>query len=358
MSPCPIEKLGNVSKVINGGTPKTSVPAFWDGDHKWITPAEMGKRMSPFASITKRTLTDKGLGKRKLLPPYSVILSSRAPIGHLVINEVPMTFNQGCKGIIPSEALQYKFLYYFLLRSVEHLDSLGTGATFKELSATNLKNLPIPVPPLPEQERIVAKLDEAFAAIATASDHTRRKLQNARDLFQSTLHSTFQQKGKDWVEKIVKDLCDNSRVITYGVIKLGDHIPNGIPCLRTSNVRHLRIDTYGMKIISFELSNSYSRTILKGGEVLVNVRGTLGGVAKVPSEMAGWNISREVAMIPADDSKINSDYLAYWIATKDSQDWLTGVKKGAAYTGIMATSREMFHPAISLGTFATPPSVP
>jgi len=130
------------------------------------------------------------------------------------------------------------------------------------------------------------------------------------------------------------NLCVPDRVITYGVMKLGEHIPDGVRSLRTSNVRPLRIEIEGMKIIAPDLSEDYSRTILRGGEVLVNVRGTLGGVAPVPPEMAGWNISREVAMVPADASKVDSNYLAYWIATKNSQDWLTGVKKGAAYTGI------------------------
>jgi type I restriction enzyme S subunit len=67
---------------------------------------------------------------------------------------------------------------------------------------------------------------------------------------------------------------------------------------------------------------------------LVNVRGTLGGVAVVPPKMAGWNVSREVAVVPIDPSRINPSYLSYWIGSGVSQRWLTGVKKGAAYVGI------------------------
>jgi type I restriction enzyme, S subunit len=130
------------------------------------------------------------------------------------------------------------------------------------------------------------------------------------------------------------DLCENQRIITYGVIKLGEHVDDGIPCLRTSNVRWLDIDLNGMKKISSSLSTNYKRTILKGGEVLVNVRGTLGGVAVVSPDMTGWNISREVALIPVDSTRICSAYLAYWIGAKANQEWLVGVQKGAAYTGI------------------------
>ncbi|NLY00753.1 MAG: restriction endonuclease subunit S [Rhodopirellula sp.] len=183
--------IGEVCEVVNGGTPKTGVAAYWDGPHRWITPAEMGKRLSPCVDETERTLTDLGLenSSARLLPPNSVILSSRAPIGHLVINAVPMATNQGCKGLIPCGEIEYKFLYYYLIGAVELLNSLGTGATFKELSGGKLKDVSIPVAPLPEQRRIVGILDEAFDGIAAAKANADKNLQNARDLFQSHLNA-------------------------------------------------------------------------------------------------------------------------------------------------------------------------
>ena len=143
-----ISTLGEACEVMNGGTPKTGVPEYWDGSHLWITPAEMGGRLSPYVSDTERKITDSGLrdSSARMLPPNSVILSSRAPIGHLVINTEPMGTNQGCKGLIPRSQLQYKFLYYYLSSIVDLLNSLGTGATFKELSGGKLKEVTIPVP--------------------------------------------------------------------------------------------------------------------------------------------------------------------------------------------------------------------
>jgi type I restriction enzyme S subunit len=89
-----------------------------------------------------------------------------------------------------------------------------------------------------------------------------------------------------------------------------------------------------MKRIAPALSSEYSRTILKGGEVLVNFRGTLGGVAVASPEMAGWNVSREVAVVPVDAARVNPAFLSYLIGSGATQDWLGGVKKGAAYIGI------------------------
>src|SRR5262249_52298115 len=112
-----------------------------------------------------------------------------------------------------------------------------------------------------------------------------------------------------WDSSKLEALCEPRRVITYGVIKLGNEVDGGVPCLRTSNVRWLRVETSGMKRISKSLSEEFGRTVLRGGEVLVNVRGTLGGVAIASPEMAGWNVSREVAVVPVDASKADPMFL-------------------------------------------------
>lgn len=198
-----------VCEVVNGGTPKTGVVEFWDGPHQWITPAEMGKRATPYIGQTERTITDAGLqnSSARLLPEQSVILSSRAPIGHLVINTVPMATNQGCKGLVPRDGLDCKYLYYYLASIVPLLNDLGTGATFKELSGGKLKEVPIPVPPVPAQHRIVAILDAAFDGIATAKANAEQNLQNARALFESHLQQVFTERGKGRVEKRLSEVC-------------------------------------------------------------------------------------------------------------------------------------------------------
>jgi type I restriction enzyme S subunit len=186
-----IKKMTEVAAIVNGGTPKTDVDEFWNGSHQWITPAEMGKRKSPYVDSTARTLSDSGLqSSANLIPANSVIMSSRAPIGHLVINTVPMAFNQGCKGLVPkANELNYKYLYYFLLHNVEYLNSLGTGATFKELSSGKLKDVDIPVPSLNLQKRIVAILDAAFEGIDKAIANTEKNLASTRELFEDYLNS-------------------------------------------------------------------------------------------------------------------------------------------------------------------------
>lgn len=186
--------IDDICDVVNGGTPKTGVPEYWGGPHRWITPAEMGKRTTPYIDETDRTITDQGLlnSSARPLPPYSVILSSRAPIGHLVINTAPMATNQGCKGLVPRSRMDHKFLYYYLGSIVDLLNDLGTGTTFKELSGGRLKEVRVPVPPLAEQQRVVAILDEAFDGIAIAKANAEKNLRSARELFEFSLDRAIQ----------------------------------------------------------------------------------------------------------------------------------------------------------------------
>ncbi len=202
--------LGSVAKIVNGGTPDTKVPEYWDGGIAWLTPKDMGKATEVYVGSTGRTLSAAGVrdGSARTVPPGSVILSTRAPIGHLAINTVPMAFNQGCRGLIPGDDLLAKYLFFFLVANVELLNELGTGTTFKELSAGALAAVVIPVPPLAEQERIVAILDEAFEAIATATSNAEKNLANARELFRRLVEAVFSSGGLDFIDQPLGDVCE------------------------------------------------------------------------------------------------------------------------------------------------------
>ena len=154
-------RLGDVCEIVLGGTPDTKKTQYWDGDIPWLTPGEMSELKDKYVSSTRRTLSQLGLEKgSRLFPSRSVILSTRAPIGYLFINSVPMSTNQGCKTLVPCRGLLPEYLYYNLLGRVDELKNLGTGTTFKELSSSALSSLCISIPPLAEQIRIVSFFEE------------------------------------------------------------------------------------------------------------------------------------------------------------------------------------------------------
>ena len=167
----PKVRLSEVCRIVNGGTPKSKVEAYWGGDIQWLTPKDMGQLNGHLVSRTERQISQLGLQESaaKLIEAHSIILSCRAPIGHLAINQVPMSFNQGCKGLVPNAAIEVAYLYYFLFAAKPMLNALGTGTTFKEISAKTLAQVELRLPPIAEQQRIVAKLDGAFAQLHTAA---------------------------------------------------------------------------------------------------------------------------------------------------------------------------------------------
>ena len=339
--------LGEVCNIVNGGTPKTSAPAYWGGPHQWVTPAEMGKRSTPYISRTARTITDLGLqdSSARLLPPYSVILSSRAPIGHLVINTEPMATNQGCKGLIPHHGVDHKFLYYYLGGIVELLNDLGTGATFKELSGGKLKGVPLLLPSLPEQQRIVAILDEAFEGIATAKANAEKNLQNARDLFDGSLAKLFAQPGEGWESKSVREWVAEGVLAkpqdgNHGEIHptKADFVDEGVPFVMAADLVAGDVDTVGCRFITESQAKSLRIGFAKSGDVLLSHKGTIGRVAILETSEEYVILTPQVTYYrPLKSERLIKDFLYFCLMSPGFQSQMTEIADAGstrAYIGI------------------------
>ncbi|MBR2132305.1 MAG: restriction endonuclease subunit S, partial [Oscillospiraceae bacterium] len=159
-------RLGDICTVVSGSTPKTSVPEFWDGDIKWISPAELNED-SFYIFDSERHITQQGKDKTGLsyMPAGTVILSSRAPIGKTAIAGCEMCCNQGFKNLICSDKIFNEYLYYFLKGKTEYLNSLGRGATFKEISKSIVENIEISLPTVEEQKQIACRLGKIYHLI-------------------------------------------------------------------------------------------------------------------------------------------------------------------------------------------------
>lgn len=159
-------KLGEICEIVSGSTPKTSVAEYWDGDIKWITPAELTNE-SYIIDDSVRKLTELGVKKTGLtpFPAGTVILSSRAPIGKVAIAGCEMYCNQGFKNLICSDKINNKYLYWFLKGNTAFLNSLGRGATFKEISKGIVSNIEINVPDAESQDRAVCNLEKISEVI-------------------------------------------------------------------------------------------------------------------------------------------------------------------------------------------------
>lgn len=176
-------RMGDVATIVGGSTPRTDRKDYFGGDVPWITPADLSGYTKKTIARGARNITQAGYENSgaRLLPANSVLFSSRAPIGYVAIAENPVATNQGFKSFVLGDELLPDFVYYYLQRAKEFAVALASGTTFLEISGKNAARLPVPVPPLPEQRRIVAdiekqltRLEEGVAALRRVQANLKR----------------------------------------------------------------------------------------------------------------------------------------------------------------------------------------
>jgi type I restriction enzyme S subunit len=163
------KRLKRLFKVVNGSTPRSEEPSYWDGDIPWVTPDDLGELTSTELLEPRRYITEDGYHScgTSMVPKGSLILSTRAPIGHLAIAGVNLCTNQGCRSLVFCKEHNRYFFYYLLFAARSELESWGQGSTFMELSKTKLEYVSLTNPPFHEQCAIAEFLDRETAKIDT-----------------------------------------------------------------------------------------------------------------------------------------------------------------------------------------------
>lgn len=198
-----IKKLGEVCEIVNGSTPLRTNKDFWDnGNFPWFTIDDI-RAQGRVITTTKQKVTEAALSKLKVLPIDTVLLCCTASVGEYAITKVELTTNQQFNGLIvkDKDQLHPEFLMYYCSTLKDKLLELSGKTTIDFIAISKIKNLNIPLPPLSEQKRIVAILDESFEAITKAKENTEQTLKNAKEVFESYLQGVFENKGDDWEEK-------------------------------------------------------------------------------------------------------------------------------------------------------------
>lgn len=165
-------RLGSLGEIVGGGTPSTHVKEYWEnGNIVWITPAYMSSLTSNYIIDSNRKITKLGLrnSSAKLIPKGSIIMSSRAPIGYIAINNVPACTSQGCKSIVPVFTCMNEYILLVIKASITRIIEYSKGTTFNEISAAKLKELLVPLAPLNEQKRLCDMIKELHGLIKKIS---------------------------------------------------------------------------------------------------------------------------------------------------------------------------------------------
>ena len=160
------KSINDLAVVIGGGTPDTTVKSYWDGEIQWFTPSEIGK--NKYVDSSLRTITEVGLNNSsaKLLPPNTILLSSRATIGECSLSLRECATNQGFQCLV-SKKCNVDFLYYLIQTKKKDLIRKSCGSTFLEISANEVRKIQVSVPSDVEQQKIAELLSLIDERIAT-----------------------------------------------------------------------------------------------------------------------------------------------------------------------------------------------
>lgn len=228
--------IAEIGEVAGGGTPSTSNSEFWGGDIPWVTPKDLTGYYQIYISHGANFLTDKGLRSgTRLLPKDTILFSSRAPIGYIAIASNPICTNQGFKSIICKEEFVYPlFLYYYIKSNLDYFKIFGTGATFPEISGTNMKKIKISLPPLPIQRKIASILSAYDNLIENNNKRIKLLEQMAESLYKEWFvrfrfpgHENVEMENglpKGWKKTMLQEICEfqKGKNITADEMSEGD----------------------------------------------------------------------------------------------------------------------------------------
>ena len=314
------KKLGEICQIVTGSTPKTSVQEYWGGKYPWVTPAEL--KGDVFIDDTERHITDEAVAHTNvtLLPIGTVLLSSRAPIGKVAITTREMYCNQGFKNLICSDTIFNKYLYFWLKGKTDYLNSLGRGATFKEISKSIVENIQIPLPPIQSQQSIVSELDKINELICLKKE----QLKDYDNLAQSIFYEMFGDpvaNDKKWDIESLGKVCD----VRDGTHDSPQYLQESPYILITSkNLVNGKIDYSNVNYISEEDYIAINkRSQVDDGDIIMAMIGTIGNPIIVKLEEHKFCI-KNVALIKFfNDSLVSNKYVHSLL---NNESYLTFIK--------------------------------
>ena len=229
------KSINDLADVIGGGTPDTTVKSYWDGGIQWFTPSEIGK--NKFVDASLRTITEDGLNNSsaKLLPPNTILLSSRATIGECSLSLRECATNQGFQSLV-SKKCNVDFLYYLIQTKKKDLIRKSCGSTFLEISANEVRKIQVSVPSDVEQQKIAGLLSLIDKRIATQNKIIEKYKSLIKGIAQHCIKESIS--GITYVK--LGDICK----ITTGKLDANAQVDNGIFPFFTCAEQPFKIDNF------------------------------------------------------------------------------------------------------------------
>lgn len=329
-------ELNEVCEILGGGTPKTKIADYWDGDIVWLSPSDLPAigEISIIKGSAKK-ITEQGLNKSsaKLLPKGTVVYSTRASIGKIGIADIPLATNQGFTNFICGAKINNYFLCYCLKHFNSSIEALSNSTTFKEVSKTAVKSFKIPLPPCEEQKRIVAKIDTLFSKIDKAISLTEESLKQAKNLFTSSLSQTFND---------LKHSYKSHPLMEYVDFVGGSQPPKSSFSyeLKERFVRLIQIRDYKSDNHIVYIDKDSTKKFCEADDVMIGRYGP-----PVFQILRGIKGAYNVALMKAipNESKVNKEFLYYFLQNSNIQSYIISIsQRSAGQSGVNKKALEAY----------------
>ena len=355
-----VKATNRVFQLHSGSTPKSGEELFWDGDIIWFTPEDLGNNQQKSITDSKRKITADGYKScgTSLAKANSIVISTRAPIGHLALSTVSACCNQGCRILEPIHGVP-DYWYYVFVTTKSVLNALGQGSTFMELPRQSLANFKLPVPPVLEQSAIADFLDRETGRIDMLMAKKRRLIELLREK-RSALISRTVTRGLPEAATCEFGLEPHTRFKDSGIARLGD-VPEGWDVKRLKYSVSINDEALSEKtdpdfefyyidigsvspvdgIINREpmvFENAPSRArrkVLSGDTIVSTVRTYLRAITPIPETAETLIVSTGFAVVRP--RKINSAFLAYALRETSFVEDIVSRSTGVSYPAVNAS---------------------
>lgn len=333
----PVKKISTFCKTGSGGTPSRSNNAFFEnGTIPWVKSGELKNR---YITEVEEYITNLAVEKSsaKLVSKGSLLIAMYgATVGEVSQLTFDATTNQAICNIQPDENVcDVNYLYRFLDASKPYLLSRRVGGGQPNISQGVIKDLEVPLPPLAEQRRIASILDQA--------DELRQKRQQAIEKLDELLQATFidmfgdfHKNPMNWETKPLSEVVNKNTIVTYGIVQAGEEYPNGVPYIRTGDIKNGIILTDNLSKTDPQIAKKFKRSEVQAGDIVMSIRATVGTTALVPIALNGANLTQGTARIAVGEN-IEREFALFHLRSQSTQNWIQRQVKGATFREITLT---------------------
>lgn len=289
------KRFDEVFDLQMGKTPDRKNPEYFGGNNVWVSIRDLGDKEIADSNehITDLAVSNSNIRKVKR---GTVIMSFKLTVGKCGIAATDLYTNEAIMAFNTKESfdINSSFLYYYL--QCYHWVGSNKAVMGTTLNKATISKQYISIPPLSTQLAIVSELDKINELIRLKKE----QLKDFDNLAQSLFYEMFGdpvENEKGWEVKKLNEIVSDNCSISYGIVQPGDGVENGVPVVRPVDMTKTFVSRKGLKNTTKEISDSYKRTILKGNEILMCVRGTTGLISMATPELQGCNVTRGIAPI-------------------------------------------------------------